>query len=116
MAVAPLPPEPWGSKFHRAREDVGGFKSLELAAAEISHYKLCTATTLSRLERRADHPSTRSARATAYIACLIYGVDPVELDLDPDDVPDQLLQVLRRRRRPKIGWSTGDDLPLCDVA
>jgi hypothetical protein len=106
----PLPPEPWGSKFRRAREDVGGYNRLEDVAREVSRYKLCSTATISRMENLPGLPTTRSARATAYIACVIYGVDPSELDLDPDDVPAELVALLKKRPRPKNACLTADEL------
>jgi hypothetical protein len=44
----PLPPEHWGSKFRRAREDVGGYL-LEQAAEQVSRYTLTSASALSRM-------------------------------------------------------------------
>lgn len=105
----PLPPEPWGSKFRRAREDVAGYK-LEVAAEAVSRYKLTSASALSRMEKREGPPPNRSARGTAYIACVIYGVDPADLDLDPDDVPAALLGMIKRGRRPKNAWFTAGEL------
>lgn len=114
----PLPPEPWGAKFRRAREDVGRYRSLEEAAAAISGYKLCSGSTLSRLEHEPFPPANRGSRATAFVACWVYNVDPAHLDLDPDDVPHELVALLARRKppRPKNAWFTGDELRDLQVA
>jgi hypothetical protein len=109
----PLPPERWGSKFRRAREDVGGYSRLEDAAAQVSRYKLTSASALSRMERLDGPPPNRSTRGTAYIACVVYGVDPSDLDLDPDDVPAALLPILEPRRLPRSNRHDDGDSVTC---
>lgn len=51
---------------------------------------LTTESTISRLESLPSEPSghrSASRRQLAYILCHVYGVDPAEFGLSPDDLP-----------------------------
>lgn len=87
--LAHLGPEPWGRKMLRAREDVAQL-SLDEAVELAGHYTLTSAATISRLEDLSvvpTGPRARRRRATAYVLCLAYRVDPAELELGPEDAP-----------------------------
>lgn len=125
--LPPLPPEPWGRRLKRAREDVAQV-SLDAAASALSAYIFVSGPTLSRLESRTIAPIDRRQRGTAYLACVGYGVNPAELGLTAEDLPPgiplniSLMAGIRRRntrmgadsepdsldrRRPRKGPSTG---------
>lgn len=87
-----LNPEPWGSRLIRARE-TSRFSPTQGKAAEwISRAtsRPISSATISRLESRDTLPPDRSRRATAYLLCLLYELDPADLDLSPDDGPNEL--------------------------
>lgn len=73
----------------RAREDVAEL-NLNTAAELIGRLVLTSGSTISRLEALRAAPSDRVQRARAYLACLVYGVDPAELGLTPDDLPTEI--------------------------
>ena len=103
---ATVPPEPWGRRLLRAREDVAGL-NLDEAAATAGHYVMTTASTISRLERLPTEPTgprQRSRRQLAYVLCAyVYNVDPADFGLSSEDVPPNL-------RNPKLrdGNEAGD--------
>lgn len=83
-----LPPEPWGRKMRRAREQVADL-TLGEAAELASRFTLTDASTISRLESMTEPPTgarSKSQRQRAYILCLAYEVDPASLGLGPDDL------------------------------
>ena len=84
-----LPPEPWGRKMRRAREDVAGL-SLAAAAELVSPYLFTSGSNISRMEQLDGVPSgaqSRSRRHLAVVLVLAYGMDPAEFGLDLDDLP-----------------------------
>lgn len=85
----------------RAREDVAGL-SLDAATARLGAYVLTSPSTLSRLESLEVVPVVRTQRARAYLACLIYGVDPGELALDEGDLPPGIARALRGVSRRRL--------------
>jgi transcriptional regulator with XRE-family HTH domain len=89
-----IPPEPWGSRIRRAREDVAGLTN-EQAAAELNKYTSGSMSTISRLEHSPSVPPQRRTREKAILLCHIYGIDPAELDLDVDELPIMLKRALR---------------------
>lgn len=87
-----LPPEPWGRRLRRAREDVAGYTLAE-AVGLAGRFVLVTDSTISRLEAMEVQPSGPRAggrRQLAYILSVAYGVDPAEFGLSPDDLPPGL--------------------------
>ncbi len=102
--LVPLPPEPWGRRLKRAREDVAGLR-LEDAARKVAYFHPISDATLCRLEARAEVPTTRSQLAASYIACLVYGVDPEDLDLNGDDVPPGTLKGVHDRSEMRVAQS-----------
>jgi transcriptional regulator with XRE-family HTH domain len=89
-----IPPEPWGSRIRRAREDVAGL-TVEVAAGELNKYTNGSMSTVSRLEHSPSVPPQRRTREKAILLCHIYGVNPAELDLDVDELPIMLRRALR---------------------
>lgn len=85
-ALRAMPPEPWGRKMRRAREDVAEM-SLERAVAAAGDYLLTSTSTISRLESSTDVPTMARQRQLALVLCLAYDVDPAEFGLSPDDAP-----------------------------
>lgn len=108
--VRSLPPEPWGSRMQRARRLAG--LTLDEAAEAVNEVILTTGSTIGRLEARPDVPTgpqQRSVRRRAFCLLRLYGFDPAEFDLDPDDGPAGLRLVIDDRPRPSSAWVTGDD-------
>lgn len=85
-ALAPLPPETFGRKLCRVREDVGGFHCEELAAI-ISQWAPISGATLSRLEHTTETPTQPRQRLITALACIACGIDPAELGVGYDDFP-----------------------------
>ena len=84
-----LPPEPWGRRLTRAREDVAGL-NLDEAATLAGHWMLTSKATISRLEQQPELPAghrSGSRRQLAYVLCLAYRVDPADFGLGPGDLP-----------------------------
>jgi hypothetical protein len=104
-----LPPEPWGRRLRRAREDVGGYTNVDRAAEKVSRYQLTTGSTLARLEKLDEPPTNRQRRVLATIALIIYGIDPEPFGLGRDDLPPAIYAQLRKSR-PKFEWITADEL------
>lgn len=99
--LKPIPPEPWGSRLRRAREDVAHLTG-EQAVAHLGEYVSSSASTVSRLEHSPDVPHQRRTREKAILLCYVYGVDPHELDLNPEELPPKMRAVTPGggRRRP----------------
>lgn len=80
-----LPPEPFGRKLTRAREDIAKL-SMEVLADRISLWHHCNPATISRLERRSE-PMPNANRTIMVLAVLGCGFDPAEFGLSLDDLP-----------------------------
>jgi hypothetical protein len=80
-----LPPEPFGRKLTRAREDVAGLRMDQLANA-ISAWHPCTSATISRLENNPDMMPNANM-IVMVLAVLGCGFDPQEFGLSLDDLP-----------------------------
>ena len=84
-----LGPEPWGARMGRAREMAG--LTQEEAAERVSLVVLSSGAAISRLEKMETVPpragKTRGVRRRAWCLVTLYGFDPAEFDLDPDDAP-----------------------------
>lgn len=80
--------------FSRARGDL----RLEDAARKVSYFHPVSDATISRMENRDTPPVKRSQRHTAYVACVIYGIDPDDLGLDGSDLPPGTLKGLNTAR------------------
>jgi transcriptional regulator with XRE-family HTH domain len=89
-----IPPEPWGSRIRRAREDVAGLTNEE-AARELNKYTSGSMSTISRLEHSPSVPPQRRTREKAILLAYIYRVDPVDLDLDVGELPPMMRRALR---------------------
>jgi hypothetical protein len=95
----PLPPEPWGRRMCRAREDVAGL-TLKQAVELLGYLMPSSDSTISRLESFdvvPTGPRSRTMRQRAYLLCAVYDVDPTDLDLYPDDLPPGLVIPPRTR-------------------
>lgn len=96
-----LDDEPFGSRLRRAREASG--IELRTAAESISQLMFTSHTRLNRLEKMDKPPADPQRRALAYLAMLVYGFDPSQLGLSPEDLPKGLranaaLEALLRSR------------------
>lgn len=99
-ALLQLPPEPWGRRLTRAREDVAGLTQSE-ALAIVGNYVATSDAMISRLESATERPTgqrTTRRLQLAFALCMIYGVDPAELDLSPNDLPPGLRGLIRKDR------------------
>lgn len=82
-----LPAETWGQQFRRARGSV----SLTQAAANLSRVAWPVShMVIARMESRDDPPTSRSQQVLAALFLLSYGVDPAELGLDIDVIPQSI--------------------------
>ena len=91
--VRHLPPEPWGAKMRRAREDVAGM-SMETAVHELGRYLSASMSTVSRIEHSSELPPQKRTREKAILLCRVYGIDPAELDLDLEDLPEYMRRLV----------------------
>jgi hypothetical protein len=89
-----LPPEPWGRRLRRAREDVGGL-NMDQATAAMARYVVVSTATISRLEGLPVIPADPRQLRTALVLCVICGVDPAEVGLAPKDTGAALPGVVR---------------------
>lgn len=80
-----LPPEPFGRKLTRAREDIAKM-SMEVLADRISLWHACTPATISRLERRPELMPAANP-IIMVLAVLGCGFDPSAFGLSLDDLP-----------------------------
>lgn len=77
-----LGPEPWGNRFARAREDSGHtIRTAAMALGQFSH------ATVTRLEALDEEPTKLRDRQRAFMLLVLYGYDPEEFGLGPEDVP-----------------------------
>jgi hypothetical protein len=83
-SLRPLPPEPWGRKMRRARESAG--LNMDETIAAMSRYHIVSTASISRLESQDHHqpPNSPPLRRTAYVACLVYGIEPESIGLPVD--------------------------------
>lgn len=81
-----LPPEPWGWKMKRAREEYAAL-TLDQAADAIGRYMHTSTASISRMEDSEGVPTDKRRRALACIASLTYGLDPEQFGVTVDDVP-----------------------------
>lgn len=107
-----LPPPSWGWEIKRAREEIAGL-TLDQVTEAVSKFLNVTPSTISRLEKL-DHTPRRLGqmrqRYLAYLLSLTYGIDPSVFDLDDDDVPPAVLDVVREQGVPSTRWY-GDGPP-----
>ena len=89
-----LPPEPWGRRLRRVREDVGGL-NMDQATAAMARYVVVSTATISRLEGLPAIPADPRQLRTAFVLCVICGVDPAELGLAPKDTAAALPGAVR---------------------
>jgi hypothetical protein len=104
--LAVLPPEPFGRKLCRAREDMAHMK-LDEVAERISQWVAVSTATLSRLEHEDAPPSKGNPQIIATLAAVACGLDPAELGLSLDSLPsawnrESVLQSLASASR----WTT----------
>jgi hypothetical protein len=72
---------------------------------------------LARLEERAEVPDRRADRARAVMVLVLYGVDPADFDLGPDDLPPATdLRALIGLRSARTGWLSGTALQLVQAS
>ncbi|HSS09405.1 MAG TPA: hypothetical protein VLL25_05945 [Acidimicrobiales bacterium] len=70
----------------RAREDVARLR-LDQATERMARFLIVSTATISRLESLAEIPTDPRQLRTAFVACLVYGVDPAEMGLSPKGLP-----------------------------
>jgi hypothetical protein len=74
-------------------------------------------SSLFNFEKREAVPRIPQARYKAVLLCVLYGVDPTDFELGPDDVPPAIdLRALRKLARRKLAWFTADELRRALVA
>lgn len=87
-----IPPESWGSRLTRARKTSPIKITQGRAASWIEQVtsRPIDPATVGRLELLDRPPADRARRRNAYLLSILYEVDPNDLDLGPDDGPDEL--------------------------
>ena len=80
-----LAPEPWGHQLARARADAG--HTVRSAAEALDGYPGLSRGTINRLEALEEVPTKATQRHQACILVVLYGYDPDDFGLGPDDVP-----------------------------
>ena len=87
-----IPPESWGSLLTRARKTSPIKITQERAAFWIEQVtsRPIDPATVGRLESLERPPADRARRRNAYLLSILYEIDPTELDLGPNDGPDEL--------------------------
>lgn len=92
-----MPAETWGWRLKRARMQVAGM-NLDAAVAAVGKYMLTSPATIVRLEKEPVAPRTtgkdKQRRQLATLLCYLYGIDPGELGLGPDDLPPGIRAVV----------------------
>lgn len=100
----PIPPEPWGRRLARVRQDVAGMTLAEAMRAA-SRVMLTTDVTISRLEALPVVPAgprQGSRRQLAYVLCRSYRVDPEEFGLSENDLPPGMRASVTRVKRATV--------------
>lgn len=82
----PIPPEPWGRRLSRVREDIAQL-TLHQAAELANNFMITSYGSINRLERTTEAPTGRLRRQLAFVLCRAYRVDPAEFGLGEDDIP-----------------------------
>lgn len=104
-----LRPEPWGSRLARARDEAG--YTLRSIAELLDGHNSLSRGTIQRLEALDEAPIEPRDRRRAFTLVVVYGFEPSDFDLGPDDVPPvvdlNLLADLGKRstswyRRPRL--------------
>lgn len=108
LGLKALPPESWGRRLARARANAG----LNLRDVEHRLAPYLSRATLNRLEGFEHTPQRRQDRGRAFLALILYGIDPGEFDLGPDDRPPATdLRALSKLRMTRPGWMRGTRSP-----
>lgn len=103
--LRPLPPEPWGDQLRRARETAPIGKVTHAKAAawiEAITMRPIDGSTIGRIEGEQGVPADPGRRATAYLLCFLYEVDPIAMGLGPDDGPGELAERRLRKQARKV--------------
>jgi hypothetical protein len=101
LGLRSLAPEPWGRRLARARVNAG--YNLRQVEAKLAPH--VSRAGLARLEERDTVPVRRQDRARAILVLVLYGVDPTDFDLGPDDLPPATdLRALTKLRSRRSGW------------
>lgn len=80
-----LTPEPWGARLARARDEAGW--TVRGVEAAMRGFPGMSRGSISRLESLESAPTGAKERHRALLLVLLYGYDPADFDLGPDDVP-----------------------------
>ncbi len=103
-----LGPEPWGNLLARAREGAG-YTLRDVADLLAGHDGLSRGT-INRLEQLDEAPTDSVARRRAFQLLIVYGYNPSQLGLGPDDAPTVVdLRALRDLGIDASGWFIGSD-------
>lgn len=114
--LRPLGPETWGQRFQRVRPR--GLTA-ERLAVEVSRYVLTSTAMIARLDALDAPPPTagrhRTRRAVAAIVCVLCGIDPAELGLSLEDIPEGIREkVLQDAKNPGPFGGPGAQYPPWD--
>lgn len=101
--MAQLPEEPWGWRMKRAREQYAHL-TLDGLVDRLSRYIFIDKSTISRLEKLEEAPLNPRKRQTAYLCTLIYGLDPEQFGVGPDDIPPGLRDTALDLGFDRTGW------------
>jgi hypothetical protein len=110
MELKRLPPEGWGKKLQRAREDAG--LSLQAAETRIRPLLPTSYRTLARLETLDDCPQDARRQLQAFVAILAYGFDPADFGLAGCSAAEFIDRAVALRKlhidvSPSIPWYYG---------
>jgi len=104
LGLRTLPPETWGRRLARARANAG----LNLRDVEEMLTPYVSRATLNRLESRDTAPHRNQDRSRAFLVLIVYGIDPADFGLKPDDRPPATdLRALSKLRSARPGWLRG---------
>jgi hypothetical protein len=104
LGLRPLPPETWGKRLARARTNA----QLNLRDVEERLAPYISRATLNRLEALDIVPARRQDRGRAFLVLILYGYDPADFGLGPDDRPPATdLRALSKLRSARPGWMRG---------
>jgi len=104
LGLRALPPETWGRRLARARTNA----QLNLRDVEERLAPYISRATLNRLEALDTVPQRAQDRGRAFLVVILYGYDPAEFGLTPDDRPPATdLRALSKLRLARPGWLRG---------
>jgi len=112
LGLRALPPETWGRRLARARTNAG----FNLRDVEERLAPYISRATLNRLEALETEPVRRQDRSRAFLVLILYGINPADFGLGPDDRPPAMdLRALSRLRLARPGWFRGTAAGLDEI-